>query len=115
MLSGKTKPEFSYNLPFKYVLNVLITIDIHGQPRTRHFRLRDRQCPLKNFVVHYLFFIWADAMVSEIGIDRCVFFFHFRARFESLSSQLFQNCLNPVQQLLEKCNVEAVDVEKVVQ
>ncbi|CAB4027244.1 heat shock 70 kDa 14, partial [Paramuricea clavata] len=37
-----------------------------------------------------------------------------RARFESLSSQLFQNCLNPVQKLLEKCNVEAADIDKVI-
>ena len=42
-----------------------------------------------------------------------VFFYIYRARFESLSSQLFQNCVNPVQKLLDKCGVEAADVDKV--
>ena len=45
----------------------------------------------------------------------CVIDLGFRARFESLGSQLFQNCLNPVEKLLEKCNVEAEDVDKVTQ
>ncbi|XP_028401441.1 heat shock 70 kDa protein 14-like [Dendronephthya gigantea] len=37
-----------------------------------------------------------------------------RARFESLSSQLFQNCLNPIKELLEKCNIQAANIDKVI-